>query len=943
MFGALAWKQFREFALLFAILAIFLVGWCLFISIIATNKNFFTALIFAVPFTTVCGLALALPLIAFTSEKESGTINMLAQLPVSPYTVGLSKFFACVVTLAAFLVIEVAALFIAHKIFGEPFVLMGTTFFSISLSFLTLAAALTCTLRCKNSMTAVAATTGLIVVTYAMATGLTAYWSELQANITIEVLDVSIVGFGLAMFVFALASVGNWLRPRSRSQTLERATANTASSRHSMTRPLGSSHSLTASKNGSAKPGVILQMLLWQSVRQQRTSLLLGALIAMVITIASFFIFHIASLRGIQLAHSGVLAAPIGLGFSIVGFSLGMGAIFHDKTNSRFKFFQQHREHGRLFWLSRILPPASLLGLISLTFGLFVSGLGYSATALVLFVGLGAFGSTLLWGLICKSNVFVSILGLGTSLAMGVIGTLLAQMDPGAMLIGFLLPVVIMGITWLYAPTWMAGTKNYAWHFLIGLTLAATFICATTMVMNHRLNGARESVANWANYESTKRAQQKSPELDRIVAPTIDAKQQTRLTHLLNANPTDGEALAEMLIENREAIAIQHSSVYFADTSSPSDEALWQNKIKIQNVLRRQREETSDSIREFHLTLALQLISRANGHDTEFSNLLAWITSDDRTVDDLQTAIEELQRFRPGSFLKGFEEQYLQAVTPDDVAYDLGFSTVGSSLMQIRWERQRLTILFQSESRTMDENLLVLEQLQQVTSTFDHDVARRYQEWKTETFFPELRGSNGFYYLYTWPSFVNQDRYLMVRAALEIYRKREGVYPKTLQQLAPDTIPKLPVYVSGGDFGYVVPKNIDRKVIVRNGVDFQIVNKPILFQAPLTREATNVDLEIKEYESGQNYLKSGRTFGSKFEFIRNFKKATLPLSDDEKILLCRLDFDGNYMGQQVVYGDGPLEDSPWTLKGTEVQEKAAAEKESQRDKKKVNEEKQKDE
>lgn len=242
---------------------------------------------------------------------------------------------------------------------------------------------------------------------------------------------------------------------------------------------------------GSPSPGRVYSSLFWQSFRQYRSVFLWtvggGIPMALVLSVA------VATTTPAQ-ANATFYFMP----FVFVMLPL-IGALFAfslDHQDHNYRFFQQHVEHGRKLWLSRLVPPALLSVVCAVA--LVVSVLGFDSIlnhrSLNGTIFMGAFSVAMLSvfvafsvGQFCsmffRSSVFAFLavlLMLSFELAWG---AWLFYLNSNAWL--FLAPMMfgMLAITWWRAPAWLADQSRirerlYPWFGLALITVATVGVFA---------------------------------------------------------------------------------------------------------------------------------------------------------------------------------------------------------------------------------------------------------------------------------------------------------------------------------------------------------------------------------------------------------------------------------------------------------------------------------
>lgn len=857
---ALLWKQLREFSVLMVILSCLLLAWTVFVPAIAMNKQTFLVLVFALPITLSAGLAIALPIMAFINERESGTDKLLAQFPISGFEVGFSKYVACVVALVAFLALETVCVYLSFAAYQSSFILTDHLYL-IVMPLATLAVGVLASILCSTSIGALTVTTslafGLNLIALPVSRG---FRFRIQNWSFLEPFDLVVVLFTVIANFLVLALIGNWLRPRRAARKIG-SSAISVFGKSAWTTDLeavkgdyrndflinaevADANVLSAMKHSNR--GRLLSVLLWQAFIQQRKYL----------AIAFVAIFAFAILGAISTWTDWITA--YGFWISLVGMLLGLGSIEADRRRSRFRFFQQHGERSFWFWVSRVTFPLLLLLISSLIVGAFMSSLGEASVIRVIsywLIGTSAFAVTLLLCLMIRSYIFNMTISMTMCVLMCLIGETVMQMDMQSLAIAMLIPFAMLLFSLWQTKFWLSSSTSLWRYALVGMLSTLVLTGIILLVRQHRLNQADQIVSIWKSGQASERQQWGSP-------PPVDylhlESEPIKLNRLLNefaafekttkpiSEFSAQNELVDRLIENRDPI-----SVKFGAAMSFSHTKKGTYVFELRAMLRRMAEEKECiGFRKFELLRLVQAIDRQQTIEPINGELLDWIGDPKRTREELEKAVVDLLNQSPGRLMRTIEKETVGSVREGELeALGLMMGLKSPLLYSIPWERKRFAKILRHEALQTDTSIRELEALSDPTSTFDRHRVLDAQLEKTQRYFPDLIGSPGSFWPYRIPNYVNQDRYAAIRAALELHRMKTGAYPDHLEQLVPGELEVLPCCVTGGVFAYMNPNSGDNEStdVIAVHQEVQKLFGTILFPGPLDSVTTDARFFLNDF------------------------------------------------------------------------------------------------
>lgn len=490
---ALVWKQLADLTQSFVVLSaaslvvLLLAAW-----LMRETEVYRVSLATLALFS--CGFALVACFTSFVTEYESRTRDFLGNLPVSSLHVGAVKQLSAASAVAVFFGLQVLArlmvlwflrTFFDQSIWGTEFQWTTEHYF---VALMVNAVFVSCLICCSFWSTSWMSVVCALPLAWLLCAACISYgvFPESMRNPTAESWGYPRV----SKVLLALALVGAvsiplfWLRRRPLNW--KRTVSDTPLDHHeedffwvSLPGKLGIPTPAWLEMPGRDR----FPALCWQSVRQQGMLPFLALLAVGVMACLFSLVIEMNNVNRIftanQLNGQVSQAMQMGLVFvmSISGFGFGWGALYRDKLNSNFNFFQQHKEYGRTLLLARVLFPSVLL-LITLAVG---SGVIYLYTGHevsiwpALLSGLGAFLATLMWSMALRS--FVYTLGIGLVLSLTINGFIGAWLTHGEFEYGWVmvLPFVWLATCFAYAPTWLSGRRTVGWMVWFTFVSMITF------------------------------------------------------------------------------------------------------------------------------------------------------------------------------------------------------------------------------------------------------------------------------------------------------------------------------------------------------------------------------------------------------------------------------------------------------------------------------------
>jgi len=419
-----------------------------------------------------CAFALAACFISFVIEFESRTRDFLSSLPISSVLVGLVKQWCAALAVAVFfgvqLLIRLAVLSLLTRwsyryqlgySFADP-----TSLYYVAL--IVSVVFISCLICCSFWSTSWMSVACALPLTWLLVAASISYGLFSQPTLEPEV-SWGYQFTSQLVLVAALAAAILiplfWLRRRP---MLRRLPAIVGPMDHAEDDFF---YSELPGKLGLRTPALLAMpgrdrfpALCWQSVRQQALMPLLAVLCLGLMAWLFGLVMEMSPRRP---SHPQVqLSMQTGLLFvmTMAGYGFGVAALYRDKLNSNFNFFQQHREYGRELLLARILFPLLLLsatavvghGIITLFTG-GATGLGVSVIA-----GLSAFTVSLMWSMAFRSHIYALGVALVLASTMNSFFSLWLVHKEFEYTWVVVLPFVWLVTCFAYAPTWLSGRRR---------------------------------------------------------------------------------------------------------------------------------------------------------------------------------------------------------------------------------------------------------------------------------------------------------------------------------------------------------------------------------------------------------------------------------------------------------------------------------------------------
>jgi hypothetical protein len=257
----------------------------------------------------------------------------------------------------------------------------------------------------------------------------------------------------------------------------------------------------TLTSNSIAKPGNPIFKLVWQAIRQSTWSFI----VSFVATIAGCILMTNFIMPESPESHAiGVLAViPV---FTMIGWCV----FWSDQNKNSFRFFQQHAEHGRAVWASRILvwlPVFAMAFLATATVGYAFSGSPiwlassgpyltpyHGSDSLLLLHNIVALFLTCLSGftigqffsMFVRSSILSPILALVVSCLFFGWSLIVFQLYVGFWWTILPINIAFLLATYLHAPNWISGTKTWLSTSKSTALLFATFNCTVVGIFSYR-------------------------------------------------------------------------------------------------------------------------------------------------------------------------------------------------------------------------------------------------------------------------------------------------------------------------------------------------------------------------------------------------------------------------------------------------------------------------
>ncbi len=821
---SLVWKQLRDYRMLLAwVLGILISGPWLLFSLADTSAGFWD-LMHPLVSALSCATAVAIAVLSFVDERESGTKELLGQFPVAGRQVAALKMGCSLVAVLLYLSVAMAVVICMALVMIRTSAAAGVQtvgyslvewlelsrhelVFTNAVTIFVFGIASLGSIRSNSSLVALMMIAFGGVVGFLLLSAL-ANWVSLSHKtlLWLEPLDSLLLIHGVVLIGLAFLVAPSWLsRPVSRE-------------RRSKAGGWWGSLSGRLAPRESQRSGVV-SALLWQSFRQQRMILLF--LSATMLALFLFVFFNLEVYAGRYAKPSSdpafLLLLTLG-GFAFAGFAAAIGCIYHDKFRQRFHFFRQHREYGGWFWFSRVLFPLGFLLASSMLFAFVASVDNWAVVAG--FVGLSAFALTLAINFLLSSLVYAGAVGMLGSAACFALGVGLSAMDIGAVDLAMLIPVGWLGLSFVYSTYWISGIRSVGEKFALVVLIGIVFLVAVLGVRQYRLASANNLIANW-NRLFDGIALQFEPVRPNLVGREVGRDVQSLFGELCDFQSGRGSleecdfSQFQSADELVSAMVQDPVTLGFYSSQLDSEWGHWKSRRLLE--LAAAKGLKVDPWEQFLVLRAIawqdQFVNQGR-RDLKSREVLAWITDAARTESELARAIVELQNYSVGRVLNLVEAKKKSWKDLSDYEQK---SLVSPPLQWVPWERERAIqladhfrippsylIWFDAASKP-DAELSVLfggRQFEFMTDYFAATrpavaIKSRVFEWLASGLNADVNAT---------VQLIQNDRYLMLRAALEIFRLKHGRYPDDLERLCPEILEVLPVSVTGDRFYYGRPE-----------------------------------------------------------------------------------------------------------------------------------------
>ena len=523
MLWAFAKKQVRDLAQSFIVLLAAYTLVTIFVYVMARSSISDPLRIsFGATFFFGCAYALVVNFTAFVSERERRTDQFLAGLPISSSWIGWTKLITAGLVFLTFLLAQALIVTTATWLFATfKFELQvdwysrftETKFLLVLLWSLAIfggtfvCSAVACSLF-SNPWVSILAFVGIFVASIYFAMILLSEPADLPP-ITPWVLT-AMTGLAAVGAAFLLGP-STWLRRRAWTvPDVGRALGSVGGERFSHGTSAWSERQTALLKRANQNPGLAM---LWQAVCQQ------AALMVYVPALLSLALFGYLLFFGPSSvidtpwrtqAHSILLVEDSSgfnwlcqFGITLLGLGLAWVTLFADKRDNNVQFFRQHREHGTLFWLSRVALPIVLLTIVvPILYVFYATGRGFLARVDdLIFIGIASFSATLVWSQVLKSHVYLLGIGFVVSFMMFSNSQIVLDSfsdDGFSPAIYFLLqmtktlPMIwLLGSLW-FAPRWLAGARvsqHPSWMVFIAVTTLMAFAVPLYLLAHLFLTG----------------------------------------------------------------------------------------------------------------------------------------------------------------------------------------------------------------------------------------------------------------------------------------------------------------------------------------------------------------------------------------------------------------------------------------------------------------------
>ncbi len=507
--------------------------------------------------------------------------------------------------------------------------------------------------------------------------------------------------------------------------------------------------------------------------------------------------------------------------------------------------------------------------LVILAFGvvmnLFINPIHFATAAA--FVGLATFATTILISQLIRSSILAIFLSVTISSCFVYVGIALSLMDNWSCVLACVLPSILMIGSFGLTPAWLTGRIN-GWR-VGGLIATACLAVVVTVgsIATHRVNDAKfiARMFQGANHRSSRYfgdnnsafpvgrpamsptvaavfkqagnqvsinarreeaiVAQKNVDRLRVLRQELEHDMEsstdvvTKWAYLNHTNETSEIKKADEL----SGLLSQHTSEIVGQLGI---EPLYSTTYQIIVGSSAERIKHSDPVNQFRMLNLVSLIQwTQDSYSHQIPIQLEWISNPDRTELELCQAIIELEQISPEVIINALEAAAMSAA--DDPTDPFYFESIESKLEFLPWEKERARVLLK-EMRLSNASLVILNQIQTANVPLNWTAINYYENSTREPFKEEPMFFGGT----TRPAVVTAsvyqvNRYLILRAALEIYRLRHGQYPQQLGDLRPNILSIVPTKMEGQDFYYAPPKR-DHQVLIAEPEFTLLTNQPIL-------------------------------------------------------------------------------------------------------------------
>ncbi len=819
-----------------------------------------------------CLVGLYLGILPFAPERELGTDQLIASMPIQDRQVGRSKLYLAstyffTFLIAAFAAVSVSFLLIKNewiwselKTSNDSFGLLVWVLFPIEVYLWSVFASQRFQKTIYASLAAAGLSfAGLIVASYLFD------WIGIKSHAgnsmyTVLPIHVAII---LALAVVVIQQSNHWLRLPTGSVEGTQSAANVAAA------------SSLRDKRAKLESAYPWKSLLWQQWRSIRMGLIVPAVVTVgFLLLVGSTSFFLSDRMGFDRASTSTLQMAL-LYATILGAWMGLSAFAGDQTGCGYLFFQQQAVNARRFWASRLLPililvPILACMLIAIFFwfaqlnaqilqseqisyavtqnwwhlGSLSTDWQYILNAVMVFVGVAGVGQLI--SMLFRSGFLMVLAGIIGCAIAGWWFSYLAWLGAWLWLVGWPLALMPYLVTWWYRDGFVRGGREWRAIALAILVMTVSLAASTGGLAYLRLSEFEPVLGPDqldAFLEDPDREIAAAPEnfagLIELREATLDLRNTAELMRdnpVLNADgkpylysdiaelqPIDypAEVISMLAAQNRDAVerieaALKLDGIEYGKVFGPVVVAF---DVAIVDAL-----NSADQNRALQLMLT-QIRGNKSGYlrNPRIEQWVAWIRLAGQDEGLLRKGLNELDNvlgevFDPGNnvvFINTYLKYREFTVDRRDAGYDHWVWPV------FPWEIER-------GRRAYSEKLVQhpFEAWEHFCETLDHSHAIEWWYLDRSDYRYYIQGvpagrmpvnyENQFGFQNKMRQLVSLSgavRYIKVRLGLAIYHAQHGEYPAKLTDLSDDVLDVVPVDpLTGLDFTYA-PNGLSEPVI----------------------------------------------------------------------------------------------------------------------------------